>query len=159
MGFLLTSFITCILTGRNDTFCVPKQQIQGKSISDRVSPSRVRVCNLFRYIRTVYAAYMKWLLPSASSPVAVRGNAGSSTVVTNKMADNLEKDEVARVRKPSSSLVTDVLLKSGRLEKEDINSCVKKTLQKAEEVKASIFCFIASNLLPRILVLILTESN
>ena len=125
-------------------------------------PSHVRVCNLFRYIRTVYAAYMKSLPPSASSPVAVRGNAGSSTVVTNnKMADNLEKDEVARVRKPSSSLVTDVLLKSGRLEKEDINSCVKKTLQKAEEVKASIFCFIASNLLPRILVLIiiLTESS
>jgi len=54
------------------------------------------------------------------------------------MADNLEKDEVARVRKPSSSLVTDVLLKSGRLEKEDINSCVKKTLQKAEEVKAEV---------------------
>ena len=42
-------------------------------------------------------------------------------------------------KKPSASLVTDVLFKSGRLEKEDINSCVKKTLQKAEEVKAR-FC-------------------
>ena len=41
--------------------------------------------------------------------------------------------------KPSASLVTAVLLKSGRLEKEDINSCVKKTLQKAEEVKVSVF--------------------
>ena len=46
---------------------------------------------------------------------------------------------MADQRKPSASLVTDVLLKSGRLEKEDINSCVKKTLQKAEEVKASVF--------------------
>ena len=58
---------------------------------------------------------------------------------------------MADQRKPSGSLVTDVLLKSGRLEKEDINSCVKKTLQKAEEVKASVFplfyrvrCLIAS---------------
>ena len=50
-------------------------------------------------------------------------------------------DSSAMEKKPSASLVTDVLLKSGRLEKEDINSCVKKTLQKAEEVKASfIFC-------------------
>lgn len=54
-----------------------------------------------------------------------------------KMAENLEKDNVSTTRKPSTSLVTDVLLKSGRLEKEDINSCVKKTLQKSEEVKAS----------------------
>ena len=46
---------------------------------------------------------------------------------------------MADQRRPSASLVTDVLLKSGRLEKEDINSCVKKTLQKAEEVKASVF--------------------
>ena len=46
---------------------------------------------------------------------------------------------MADQRKPSASLVTDVLLKSGRLEKEDINSCVKKTLQKAEEVKVSVF--------------------
>ena len=46
---------------------------------------------------------------------------------------------MADQRKPSASLVTDVLLKSGRLEKEDINLCVKKTLQKAEEVKASVF--------------------
>ena len=53
------------------------------------------------------------------------------------MADDVEKTEVDKIRKPSASLVTDVLLKSGRLEKEDINSCVKKTLQKAEEVKAS----------------------
>ncbi|XP_073230670.1 centromere/kinetochore protein zw10 homolog [Porites lutea] len=45
---------------------------------------------------------------------------------------------MADQRKPSASLVTDVLLKSGRLEKEDINSCVKKTLQKAEEVKAKV---------------------
>ena len=58
----------------------------------------------------------------------------------NKMADEEEKENVtasATHKKPkhSASLVTDVLLKSGRLEKEDINSCVKKTLQKAEEVK------------------------
>jgi len=53
------------------------------------------------------------------------------------MAENQEKDNVSTTRKPSTSLVTDVLLKSGRLEKEDINSCVKKTLQKSEEVKAS----------------------
>ena len=52
------------------------------------------------------------------------------------MAENLEKD-VSTTRKPSKSLVTDVLLKSGRLEKEDIDSCVRKTLQKSEEVKAS----------------------
>lgn len=51
------------------------------------------------------------------------------------MAENLEKDNASTTRKPSTSLVTDVLLKSGRLEKEDINSCVKKTLQKSEEVK------------------------
>lgn len=51
------------------------------------------------------------------------------------MAENLEKDNASMTRKPSTSLVTDVLLKSGRLEKEDINSCVKKTLQKSEEVK------------------------
>ena len=54
------------------------------------------------------------------------------------MAENLEKDDASTTRKPSASLVTDVLLKSGRLEKEDINSCVKKTLQKSEEVKASL---------------------
>ena len=54
-----------------------------------------------------------------------------------KMAENLEKDNVSTTRKPSTSLVTDVLLKSGRLEKEDISTCVKKTLQKSEEVKAS----------------------
>lgn len=54
------------------------------------------------------------------------------------MAENLEKDNVSVTRKPSTSLVTDVLLKSGRLEKEDINSCVKKTLQKSEEVKAGL---------------------
>lgn len=59
------------------------------------------------------------------------------------MADDVEKNEVDKIRKPSASLVTDVLLKSGRLEKEDINSCVKKTLQKAEEVKASFQIFIA----------------
>lgn len=59
----------------------------------------------------------------------------------NKMAENLEKDNVSTSRKSSTSLVTDVLLKSGRLEKEDINSCVKKTLQKSEEVKVS-FSFI-----------------
>lgn len=47
-------------------------------------------------------------------------------------------DSSAMEKKPSASLVTDVLLKSGRLEKEDINSCVKKTLQKAEEVKAEV---------------------
>ncbi|XP_020600690.1 centromere/kinetochore protein zw10 homolog [Orbicella faveolata] len=54
------------------------------------------------------------------------------------MAENQEKDNVSTTRKPSTSLVTDVLLKSGRLEKEDINSCVKKTLQKSEEVKAEV---------------------
>ena len=58
----------------------------------------------------------------------------------NKMADVEEKENFiasATHKKPkqSASLVTDVLLKSSRLEKEDINSCVKKTLQKAEEVK------------------------
>lgn len=56
------------------------------------------------------------------------------------MADVEEKENFiasATLKKPkqSASLVTDVLLKSARLEKEDINSCVKKTLQKAEEVK------------------------
>lgn len=51
---------------------------------------------------------------------------------------------MADQRKPSASLVTDVLLKSGRLEKEDINLCVKKTLQKAEEVKVSVFPFFLS---------------
>ena len=51
---------------------------------------------------------------------------------------------MADQRKPSASLVTDVLLKSGRLEKEDINLCVKKTLQKAEEVKASVFLLFLS---------------
>lgn len=58
----------------------------------------------------------------------------------------MKKDNVSVTRKPSTSLVTDVLLKSGRLEKEDINSCVKKTLQKSEEVKASLslyFIYIA----------------
>ena len=62
------------------------------------------------------------------------------------MAENIEKDNVSVTRKPNTSLVTDVLLKSGRLEKEDINSCVKKTLQKSEEVKASLslyFIYIA----------------
>ncbi|PFX30588.1 Centromere/kinetochore protein zw10-like [Stylophora pistillata] len=59
------------------------------------------------------------------------------------MADEEEKENVtasATHKKPKhcASLVTDVLLKSGRLEKEDINSCVKKTLQKAEEVKAEV---------------------
>ena len=54
----------------------------------------------------------------------------------------MEKDEISKIRKPSASLVTDVLLKSGRLEKEDINSCVKKTLQKAEEVKARVYFFL-----------------
>ena len=58
------------------------------------------------------------------------------------MADEVEKEEISKIRKPSASLVTDVLLKSGRLEKEDINSCVKKTLQKAEEVKARIHFFL-----------------
>lgn len=57
----------------------------------------------------------------------------------------MEKDEISKVRKPSASLVTDVLLKSGRLEKEDINSCVKKTLQKAEEVKARVHFFLLSH--------------
>lgn len=61
----------------------------------------------------------------------------------DKMADTLEKDEAVKLRKPSASLVTDVLLKSGRLEKEDITSCVKKALQKADEVKAS-FSFLLS---------------
>ena len=60
------------------------------------------------------------------------------------MADVEEKENFiasATHKKPkqSASLVTDVLLKSARLEKEDINSCVKKTLQKAEEVKVSVF--------------------
>ncbi|XP_058967958.2 centromere/kinetochore protein zw10 homolog [Pocillopora verrucosa] len=59
------------------------------------------------------------------------------------MADVEEKENFiasATHKKPkqSASLVTDVLLKSARLEKEDINSCVKKTLQKAEEVKAEV---------------------
>ena len=59
--------------------------------------------------------------------------------MAESIAENLEKskDNASTTRKPSTSLVTDVLLKSGRLEKEDINSCVKKTLQKSEEVKAS----------------------
>ena len=57
------------------------------------------------------------------------------------MAENLEKDNVSTTRKASTSLVTDVLLKSGRLEKEDIGTCVKKTLQKSEEVKASYIFF------------------
>ena len=56
------------------------------------------------------------------------------------MADVEEKENFIastthKKPKQSASLVTDVLLKSARLEKEDINSCVKKTLQKAEEVK------------------------
>ncbi|KAJ7380440.1 Centromere/kinetochore protein zw10 [Desmophyllum pertusum] len=54
------------------------------------------------------------------------------------MAENLEKDNDCTTRTPNASLVTDVLLKSARLEKEDINSCVKKTLQKSEEVKARV---------------------
>ena len=59
--------------------------------------------------------------------------------MAESIAENLEKskDNASTTRKPSTSLVTDILLKSGRLEKEDINSCVKKTLQKSEEVKAS----------------------
>lgn len=63
---------------------------------------------------------------------------GAKLKIQNKMADDLEKEKNARTTriKPSASLVEDVLLKSGRVEKEDINSCVKKTLQKAEEVKA-----------------------
>lgn len=52
------------------------------------------------------------------------------------------KTEISKIRKPSASLVTDVLLKSGCLEKEDINACVKKTLQKAEEVKVSYDFFV-----------------
>ena len=48
------------------------------------------------------------------------------------MADVEEKENFiasATHKKPkqSASLVTDVLLKSARLEKEDINSCVKNT--------------------------------
>ena len=54
------------------------------------------------------------------------------------MADDAVKTEVSKIRKPSASLVADVLLKSGRLEKEDINACVNKTLQKAEEVKVGL---------------------
>lgn len=54
------------------------------------------------------------------------------------MAENLEKDNDCTTRTPNASLVTEVLLKSARLEKEDINSCVKKTLQKSEEVKARV---------------------
>ncbi|XP_068688184.1 centromere/kinetochore protein zw10 homolog [Montipora foliosa] len=54
------------------------------------------------------------------------------------MADDAVKTEVSKIRKPSASLVADVLLKSGRLEKEDINACVNKTLQKAEEVKVEV---------------------
>lgn len=58
------------------------------------------------------------------------------------MAEDVVKTEMCKIRKPSASLVTDVLLKSGCLEKEDINACVKKTLQKAEEVKVKLrfFC-------------------
>lgn len=58
------------------------------------------------------------------------------------MAEDVVKTEMSKIRKPSASLVTDVLLKSGCLEKEDINACVKKTLQKAEEVKVKLrfFC-------------------
>ncbi|KAK2561588.1 Centromere/kinetochore protein zw10-like protein [Acropora cervicornis] len=55
------------------------------------------------------------------------------------MAEDVVKTEISKIRKPSASLVTDVLLKSGCLEKEDINACVKKTLQKAEEVKEYTF--------------------
>ncbi|XP_015772141.1 PREDICTED: centromere/kinetochore protein zw10 homolog [Acropora digitifera] len=54
------------------------------------------------------------------------------------MAEDVVKTEISKIRKPSASLVTDVLLKSGCLEKEDINACVKKTLQKAEEVKVEV---------------------
>lgn len=57
------------------------------------------------------------------------------------MAEHLEKSNVSTIQKGSTSLVTDVLLKSGRLEGEDINACVKKTLQKSEEVKASFFLY------------------
>ena len=67
------------------------------------------------------------------------------------MAENLEKDTASTTRKPSTSLVTDVLLKSGRLEKEDINSCVKKTLQKSEEVKASYIFLIWPRLVGRLI--------
>jgi hypothetical protein len=52
---------------------------------------------------------------------------------------NLKKYKMADVessKKPiQSSLVTDVLQKTGHLDQEDFHSCVKKMLQKAEEVK------------------------
>lgn len=45
-----------------------------------------------------------------------------------KMVENLEKDNVFIICKFSMSLVIDVFLKFGCLEKEDINLCVKKIL-------------------------------
>ena len=80
-------------------------------------------------------------IPCKTTRIIVRIPFKPDTVVfgakdwKNMADEEAPKKEDDRSRKTSSSLVTDVLLKTGRLEKEDINSCVKKISQKADEVK------------------------